>query len=78
MQHVSQNFKARVYQTLAKQAVSGKYPSATIFWMKQFYLPKSNLKNSRKSNKDNNKETYASEPPPPGSIIFCGPNGETE
>jgi hypothetical protein len=76
MQHASLDFKARVYQTLANQAVSGKYPSATIFWMKQFYLPKSVSKNSPKSNRSSGKETYATQPPPPGSIIVHGPNGE--
>lgn len=76
MQHAVINANIRILQTLEKLAASGRHPYATIFWVKNRCWPKSDVKNSQKSNKTNNKPTYRTEPPPPGSIIVVGMNGE--
>jgi hypothetical protein len=77
MQHASLKQEIRIRRTLETLAASGRHPSATIYWMKRFYTPKSESKNTHKSNQNNDKETYATEMPP-GCIIVRGPNGETE
>ena len=61
-----------VWETLLRMATSGRHPSATIFWLKtragaMATPPPRTAKVA--------KETYCTEPPPPGTLIVTGPDG---
>jgi len=62
-----------VWETLLRMATSGRHPAATIFWLKtragaMATPPPRTAKMA--------KETYCTEPPPPGTLIVTGPDGE--
>ena len=62
-----------VWETLLRMATSGRHPSATIFWLKtragaMATPPPRTARMAR--------ETYCTEPPPPGTLIVTGPDGE--
>ena len=61
-----------VWETLLRMATSGRHPSATIFWLKtragaMATPPPRTAKVA--------KETYCTEPPPPGTLRVLGPDG---
>src|ERR1700733_1125126 len=68
-----------VAETLWQMAESGKNTAATIFWMKtRGAFEKQTRQQPPASNKaaGSRKEVYPTQPPPPGSLIIMGPNGE--
>ena len=72
-----------ILATLERLAASGRYPSATVSWVKYYcWQPNSKDKSKTEHKSSNNNNQQQDEEPwgthEPGDIVVYGPNGETK